>query len=294
MMISAIFRTNYTCTYTEGCSASRRCYFVSLHFGDALSHFVQAFRTRFSKSEFLSTSCQWEMIPGGQQTLIKPRPNLLCAYTKAGVFVLFRMSTPKVLRPSKRSLDTLTISANVSTLCLLPATAGTGPRLAPHALSLCKLPHVHMLRMVQALTPIFHHLPVPCTYTQRQCLRWIVTATLHPVGGENFKMLTCSPQEQSDPQRPCWGTSRMCSCWGAEHEFTSTISFAWYVFLAAMLPCLSRFFPFPFLPSISHTSSLAPCFPPCSVLQMAARQRFVWGENRFEWRMETKEGTKRQ
>lgn len=45
------------------------------------------------------------------------------------------------------------------------------------------------------LTPIFRHLPVPCTYTQRQSLHWIATATLHLVGAEKFQMLTRSPQE---------------------------------------------------------------------------------------------------
>lgn len=90
-------------------------------------------------------------------------------------------SSSLVLGPSKRSSGALLplASANVSALCLVPASAGAGPQLAPHAPGLCKLPHVHMLRMVQA--PIFHHLPVPCTYTQRHGLRWIAIATLHLV-----------------------------------------------------------------------------------------------------------------
>lgn len=71
-------------------------------------------------------------------------------------------------------------------LCLVPASAGAGPQLAPQALGLCKLPHVHMLRMVQAQTPIFHHLSMPCVYTQTQGLRWIATTTLHLAGAEKF------------------------------------------------------------------------------------------------------------
>lgn len=106
-------------------------------------------------------------------------------------------SNSLVLLPSKRSSPALLplTTAKVSALCLVPTSAGAGPRLAPHAPGLCKLFHVHMLRMVQAPTPIFHHLPVPCTYTQRQGLRWMVTATLHLVEVEKFQMLTCSPQE---------------------------------------------------------------------------------------------------
>lgn len=76
--------------------------------------------------------------------------------------------------------------ANVTALCFLPTSTGAGPQLTPHALGLCKLSHVHMLRMVQVQLPIFHHLPVPCTSTQRQRLCWIATATLHLAGAETF------------------------------------------------------------------------------------------------------------
>lgn len=75
----------------------------------------------------------------------------------------------------------------------------------------------------------------------------------------------------------------------------SSFSFAHLCSFPLRLPLFYFiFFPFSYcLPS----SFLWSCCPPpssCLVLQMAARQRFVWGENRFEWRMETKEGTKRQ
>lgn len=75
-------------------------------------------------------------------------------------------------------------------------------------------------------------------------------------------------------------------------------SFLFPFFHASML-LSSPLLPFSFFflhPSPSHhlASFLALCLLPCSVLQMAAHQRFVCEENRFEWRMETKEGTKRQ
>lgn len=142
-----------------------------------------------------------------QAKCVLSHKNVACSYEhKTGFSCVLRKSSSLVVGPSKRSSGALLplTSANVSALCLVPASAGAGPRLAPHAPGLCKLPHVHMLRMVQALTPIFHHLPVPCTYTQRQGLRWIATATLHLVGAEKFQMLTCRPAGvESDPQPPC-------------------------------------------------------------------------------------------
>lgn len=125
-------------------------------------------------------------------------PHKKCSYKyKTVICCLDKKSSFLVVGPSKRGSGTLLplSSANVSALCPVPASAGAGPRLAPHALGLWKLPHVHMLRMVQAQAPIFHHLPAPCIYTQRQGLHWIATATLHLVGAEKFWMLTCRLQE---------------------------------------------------------------------------------------------------
>lgn len=74
---------------------------------------------------------------------------------------------------------------------------------------------------------------------------------------------------------------------GAECEFTSTNSLC---FPARSLPLFHFFYASPLLvlllPSFASFLHLAFSralrFLPCSVLQMAARQRFVCGENRFE------------
>lgn len=224
------------------------------------------------------------------------------AINKTVIWCLDRKSSSMVVGPSKRSSGTLLPlnSANVNALCLVPASAGAGPRLAPHALGLWKLPHVHMLRMVQAPTPIFHHLPAPCIYTQRQGLRWIATATLHLVGAEKFQMLTCSLQEwRVIRNRYAKETGELLLRGWAWIYLYHFIFFPFFLFpaqsfplsyLYSMLPC---FFP---LLLFSFSSSAFPCLPlfiypsfsvlpPCSVLQMAARQtvclrrKQIWMKN---------------
>lgn len=217
-----------------------------------------------------------------------------------------------VLGPSKRTSPVLLLltTASVSAWCLVPVSAGAGPQLAPHAPGLFKLPHVHMLRMVRALTPIFRHLPVPCTYSQRQGLRWIATTTLHLVVAETFQMLTCSPAgvRQQSATAMLWKQLNVLAQRGRSVNLPLPIRFVsplalYLCFISSMLPhfyarsFLLLVLLLPSFASLLHLAfSRALCSPPppCSVLQMAARQRFVCGEKRFEWRMETKEGTKRQ
>lgn len=158
-------------------------------------------------------------------------------------------------------------SANVATLCLVPGSAGAGPQLTLRALGLCKLLHVHMLRMVQVSTPIFHHLPILCIYTQRPGRRWIATTSLQLVRAETFKMLTCSPQERRVVTHGlcvCVCVYKRCS--EKVRVFTSVVSFSGLILPGS--PSVRFFHPLFFLPRFLapfHLSTSSPAYPlsPC-------------------------------